>query len=86
MNAKFPYFFNVSLMFTECCTVQWLMAPFMMFMLPEGLVAFVALFFLQIHMAKCSAPSPGTWPVGWCEPIRNQKELRKFRPSPDKLS
>jgi hypothetical protein len=58
-------------MLTKYCTVQWLMAPFMMFMLPKGLAAFVALFFLQIHMAKCSAPSPGTWSVGWCEPIRN---------------
>jgi hypothetical protein len=58
-----------------------MMAPFMMFMLPKGLAAFVVLFFLQIHMAKCSTPSPETWPVGWCEPIKNQKkELKKYRP------
>jgi hypothetical protein len=40
-------------------------APFTMFVLPEGLAAFAALFFLQIRMATCSAPSPGTWPEGW---------------------
>jgi hypothetical protein len=57
------------------------MAPFMMFMLPKGLAAFIPLFFLQIHMAKCSAPSPRTWPEVWCEPIKNQKkEFQKFRP------